>query len=142
MNILIVNGPNLNLLGEREPKVYGSETLADLEHWITQHQAVHGHTLKFYQSNHEGQLIDFIQGNRKWAGGMILNAGALTHYSYALADAVTACQIPTVEVHISDIQKREEFRRHSVLKAVCVKQICGLGKLGYVNGIEFLLGNN
>ncbi|MCL4132312.1 UNVERIFIED_CONTAM: hypothetical protein GTU68_012686 [Idotea baltica] len=139
MKILIINGPNLNLLGEREPTIYGRETLEDLNAWIDNHQVTQNHELKFYQSNHEGELIDYLQGNRKWADGVVLNAGAYTHYSYALADGITACQIPTVEVHISDIHKREEFRKISVIQASCIKQITGLGKQGYIDAVEFLV---
>lgn len=138
MNILIINGPNLNLLGEREPEVYGSETLADLEQWIAEHDVSKGHELKFYQSNHEGALLDSMQANRQWADGLVINAGALTHYSYALADCITACQTPAVEVHISDIHARESFRKFSTLEAVCIEQISGHGKLGYVEAIQLL----
>lgn len=138
MKLLIVNGPNLNLLGEREPEIYGSETLQDLNNWIAQHEVAQDHELKFFQSNHEGVILDYLQGNRNWADGMVLNAGALTHYSYALADCITGCQVPTVEVHISDIHKREDFRKNSVIEAVCIKQISGLGKQGYIEGIQFL----
>ncbi len=138
MKLLIVNGPNLNLLGEREPQVYGSESLKDLNNWIAQHESVQGHQLKFFQSNHEGEILDYLQGNRQWADGVVLNAGALTHYSYALADCITACQAPTVEVHISDIHKREEFRKNSVIEAVCIKQISGFGKQGYIDAIKYL----
>lgn len=138
MKLLIVNGPNLNLLGEREPEVYGSESLDDLNAWIAAHDYAQGHQLKFFQSNHEGEILDYLQGNRKWADGIILNAGALTHYSYALADCITACQVRTVEVHISDIHKREDFRKNSVIEAVCIKQISGFGKQGYVDAIKFL----
>lgn len=138
MNILIINGPNLNLLGEREPEIYGSDTLQDLNDWIAKHPSSKGHTLKFYQSNHEGSILDTLQGNRKWADGVVINAGALTHYSYALADCITGCQIKAVEVHISDIHAREEFRKVSVLEAVCIKQISGHGKQGYIEAIELL----
>ena len=138
MKLLIVNGPNLNLLGEREPDVYGKETLQDLNEWIAMHEYTDEHELKFYQSNHEGEILDYLQGNRHWADGVVLNAGALTHYSYALADCITACQVPTVEVHISDIHKREEFRKVSVIEAVCIKQISGFGKNGYVDAIKAL----
>ena len=138
MRILIINGPNLNLLGEREPEIYGSESLTDLENWLARHTVSGGHDLKFFQSNHEGEILDFLQANRKWSEGVVINAGALTHYSYALADCITACQVPTVEVHISDIHKREDFRKKSVIQAVCIKQISGLGKQGYVDAIELL----
>lgn len=136
MKLLIINGPNLNLLGEREPEVYGDETLDDLNQWIA--KKANDHELKFYQSNHEGEILDYLQANRSWADGVVLNAGALTHYSYALADCITACQVPTVEVHISDIHKREAFRKNSVIEAACVKQISGHGKQGYVEAIDFL----
>lgn len=138
MKLLIVNGPNLNLLGEREPDVYGSETLQQLNRWIEEHELAQGHQLKFFQSNHEGEILDYLQGNRHWADGVVLNAGALTHYSYALADCITSCQVPTVEVHISDIHKREDFRKKSVIETVCIKQISGHGKQGYVDAIQHL----
>ena len=138
MKLLIVNGPNLNLLGEREPEIYGSDTLTDLNDWISNHEKTVNHQLKFFQSNHEGILLDFLHSNRRWADGVVLNAGALTHYSYALADCIAACQVPTVEVHISDIYKREEFRKKSVIQAVCDKQISGQGKQGYIAAVEYL----
>jgi 3-dehydroquinate dehydratase-2 len=138
MKILIINGPNLNLLGEREPDVYGSASLADINQWITGHDVSQGLELLFYQSNHEGELIDYLHAHRKSADGAVLNAGGLTHYSVALRDAITACQIPTVEVHISDIHAREEFRKVSVIQDVCVTQISGHGKAGYVEGIEVI----
>jgi len=139
MKILIVNGPNLNLLGEREPEVYGSESLADINQWIEGKRMGDGCKLKFFQSNHEGAIIDYLHANRTWADGVVLNAGALTHYSYALADAITACQIPAVEVHLSDIHQREDFRKISVIKAVCVEQISGHGKQGYLDAIDMLV---
>jgi len=138
MKILIVNGPNLNLLGEREPEVYGSETLADINQWIAEHQIAQGHELLFFQSNHEGRIIDFLHGHRKSADGAVINAGGLTHYSVALRDAIAGCQIPTVEVHISDIHAREDFRKVSMIEDVCLVQISGHGKQGYVEGIDFL----
>ena len=139
MKILIVNGPNLNLLGEREPDVYGSETLEDINQWISDHELAQGHDLHFYQSNHEGSIIDFLHGHRKSADGVVINAGGLTHYSIALRDAIAGCQIPTVEVHISDIHAREDFRKVSMIEDVCLLQISGHGKLGYVEGIDFLV---
>jgi len=138
MNILIVNGPNLNLLGEREPEVYGSETLQQVNDWIASQEVAQGHTLKFYQSNHEGQIIDTLQAHRRWADGLIINAGALTHYSIALRDAIVGCQLRAIEVHLSDIHAREDFRKSSVIEAVSEQQICGLGKQGYINAIEAL----
>ena len=138
MNILIINGPNLNLLGEREPEIYGSMDLDELNNWINQHPLCEGHKLKFYQSNHEGEIIDLMHSNRRVVDAMVLNAGALTHYSYALRDAISACQLPTVEVHISDIQSREDFRKLSVIEEVCIAQISGRGKQGYVDAIQLL----
>jgi len=141
MKLLIVNGPNLNLLGEREPEIYGSETLDDLNNWLAAEVAQLNSDIEllFFQSNHEGQIIDFLQEHRKTANGCVINAGALTHYSIALRDAIAGCQVPTVEVHISDIHKREEFRHHSVIKDVCLEQISGKGKQGYLMGVELLL---
>ncbi len=139
MKILIVNGPNLNLLGEREPEVYGNESLADINNWICNHDASTGHQLHFYQSNHEGQIIDYLHAYRKSAQGVVINPGGLTHYSIALRDAISGCQVPTVEVHISDIHSREPFRQVSMVKDVCIAQISGHGKLGYVEAIELLV---
>jgi len=135
MKILLVNGPNLNLLGEREPEVYGAETLADVNEWISQHAACRQHEFRFFQSNHEGALIDELQNNRHWADGYVLNPGGLTHTSVSLRDAVSACQVPAVEVHLSDIYSRESFRHVSMLKDVCITQVSGLGKQGYVDAI-------
>lgn len=138
MKLLIVNGPNLNLLGEREPEVYGSESLQDVNDWIAAQAEAKGHELKFYHSNHEGRIIDTLQANRQWADGVVINPGGLTHYSVALRDAIAGCQVPTVEVHISDIHAREEFRQVSMVKDVCIKQISGKGKQGYVDAISVL----
>ena len=142
MKILIINGPNLNLLGEREPEVYGNDNLADLNNWLREHESSQEHDLKFYQSNHEGQIIDMIQGHRKSVDGLVINPGGLTHYSIALRDAIVGCQIPTVEVHISDIHAREEFRKKSVIKDVCLQQISGLGKQGYIDAIKVLVNHH
>ncbi len=138
MKFLIVNGPNLNLLGEREPEIYGADTLADLTQWIAEHESAKSHELHFYQSNHEGQIIDFLHAHRTSADGVVINPGGLTHYSVALRDAIAGCQVPTVEVHISDIHAREEFRQVSMVKDVCMAQISGHGKLGYVEAIDLL----
>jgi len=139
MKILIIHGPNLNLLGEREPGIYGALTLAqinaELEILATKTQV----DVKFFQSNHEGQLIDFIHDNRKWADGILINPGAFTHYSYALRDAISGVNLPTVEVHLSDIQKREDFRKISVIAPVCIQQISGLGLQSYLKGFELLI---
>ena len=135
---LIIHGPNLNLLGEREPDVYGALTLHDLNAQIEEWCQQLGIDSKYYQSNHEGELIDFIHENRKWAHGIIINPGAFTHYSYALRDAIAGVQLPTVEVHLSDIFNREDFRKISVIKEVCIRQISGLGGNSYLSGIKYL----
>ena len=139
MKILIVNGPNLNLLGEREPEVYGYDSLADINKWIAEQTLSQSQTLHFYQSNHEGALIDYIQGHRHSAEGLIINPGGLTHYSVALRDAIAGCQIPTVEVHLSDVHAREDFRKISMIKDVCIEQIAGHGKQGYLLALKKLL---
>ena len=122
MNILVINGPNLSLLGDREPEIYGNDTLEELMMWLETSSDGRNHNFKFYQSNHEGVLIDAIHDERQWANGMIINAGALSHYSYAIRDAISATGIPTVEVHLSNIMGREDFRKISVIKDVCVQQ--------------------
>ena len=129
--ILVVNGPNLNLLGEREPEIYGSATLADVEQMVRDACAPYGLEVLAYQSNWEGALIDFLQEHRADARGVILNAGALTHTSHALHDCIRSLPCPTIEVHISNVHAREEWRGRSVLAAACVGQIVGLGISGY-----------
>ncbi|HBR09768.1 TPA: type II 3-dehydroquinate dehydratase [Candidatus Acetothermia bacterium] len=138
--ILVLHGPNLNLLGRREPEVYGTMTLAELNREIERFAASKRVKVRIYQSNHEGKLIDLINEHVDWAEGIVINPAALTHYSYALRDAVAAVGIPTVEVHLSDIERREPFRRRSVIKQVCVGQIHGKGLQSYLRGIELLLG--
>lgn len=138
--LLVLHGPNLNLLGEREPEVYGSMTLAELNKKLKAHAKAAGCELRIQQSNSEGDLIDLLHKNRKWADGVVFNPGAYTHYSYALRDAVAAVQIPTVEVHLSDIHKREDFRKISVIAPVCVRQISGLGFQSYTSAIDHLKG--
>ena len=139
MNILVINGPNLNLLGTRDPEIYGTETLEELMMWLENSTEGKKHQFKFYQSNHEGDIIDCIHKNQKWTEGMIINAGALTHYSYSIRDAIEAVGIQTIEVHISDIKNREEFRKISVLEEVCLAQVYGLGKLSYLEGLKILI---
>ena len=139
MNILVINGPNLNLLGSRNPEIYGVETLNDLMSWLENTPEGLKQSFKFFQSNHEGKIIDFIHENKDWMEGLIINAGALTHYSYAIRDAIEGIGISTVEVHISDIKNREEFRKKSVLEDVCLHQIYGMGKLSYLEGLKILL---
>ena len=129
--ILILNGPNLNLLGVREPQVYGSETLADIEEACLERANSLGLEIEFRQSNHEGQLVDWIQEARESADGIILNAGALTHTSVALLDALSAAELPVIEVHLSNIFRRESFRHHSYVSLAANGVICGLGAQGY-----------
>ncbi len=139
MNILVINGPNLNLLGVREPDVYGSETLIDIENWLNEQPEADSHSITWFQSNHEGELIDHLHEAMGKFESIIINPGAFTHYSYALRDAIAAVNIPTVEVHLSDINNREDFRKVSVIKDVCLDQISGLGKIGYLKGIQRLI---
>jgi 3-dehydroquinate dehydratase-2 len=129
--ILVVNGPNLNLLGEREPAIYGSATLADVEQIVRDACAPYGLEVMAYQSNWEGALIDFLQEHRTEAQGVILNAGAFTHTSHALHDCLRTLPCPTIEVHISNVHAREAWRRESVLAPACIGQIVGLGVSGY-----------
>ena len=139
MKILVVNGPNLNMLGIREPDHYGRETYADLVEKIKQHCAQRGIEAELYQSNHEGALVDKIQEAYGSADGIVINPGAYTHTSIALLDAVKAVGIPTVEVHISKVEEREDFRQISYIRLACVKTITGHGTQGYLEAIDFLL---
>ena len=141
MNFAVINGPNLNLLGEREPDVYGNETLEELMLWLEKSPTGSGHSFKFFQSNHEGEIIDFIQDERHWSDGIIINPAAFTHYSYAIRDAISSVNIPTVEVHLSDILTREDFRQLSVIKHVCIAQVSGMGKNSYMEGLKILIDN-
>lgn len=141
-NFIVVHGPNLNLLGEREPEVYGTMTLADINAEIRKYAGDFGFELKFFQSNSEGQLIDFIHEQRKWAHGIIINPGAYTHYSYALRDAISGVSLPAVEVHLSDITKREEFRKQSVIEDICAWRVMGLGYKGYLRAVQYFVAQN
>lgn len=136
--IFVLNGPNLNLLGEREPEIYGSRTAEDLEEMCRQRGTELGLDIDFRQSNFEGELIDWLQDARKAAEGVVLNAGALSHYSLAIADAVTIAGVPVVEVHISNIHAREEWRSHSVISPVAAGVILGLGVQGYLLALDAL----
>ena len=129
--IYVLNGPNLNLLGVREPDVYGHQTLADIRRRAESAAAATGLTLEFRQSNHEGQLIDWVQEAREKGAGLIVNAGGLTHTSVALLDALQAAELPVIEVHLSNIFRREPFRNHSYISLGATGVICGLGAAGY-----------
>ncbi|UWR28635.1 type II 3-dehydroquinate dehydratase [Sulfitobacter sp. W002] len=137
-SVLILNGPNLNLLGTRQPEVYGKTTLADVEALCAAETARLGLEMQFAQSNHEGALIDMIHEARGQHAGIILNAGAYTHTSIALMDAIASVELPVVEVHLSNIHARESFRHRSYIAPVAIGQICGFGVHGYVLAIQAL----
>lgn len=139
MNILVLHGPNLNLLGEREPKIYGRMTLPQLNARLRGHVKSSKVGLRIFQSNHEGRLIDLIHRHRRWANGLVFNPGAYTHYSYALRDAVSASGVPTIEVHLTDIKRREPFRRRSVIAPACLAQVSGKGVASYLEALDRLL---
>ncbi len=139
MKVLIINGPNLNLLGLRETDVYGTETLGDIENWLLDSVGSNEHEIDWYQSNHEGEIIDKIHMCIDNYNSIIINPGAYTHYSYAIRDAIISVKIPTVEVHLSDIKNREEFRKHSVIEDICSAQVTGHGKNGYLKAFQILL---
>ena len=136
MKFNIIHGPNLNFIGIREPEIYGHQTLEAINNEITAYAKENGHTVNFFQSNHEGAIIDAIQATH-FAGsdGIVINPGAFTHYSYAIHDALKGVSVPSVEVHLSAVHKREEFRKISVTAPACIGQISGFGADGYILGI-------
>ena len=137
--ILVMNGPNLNLLGTREPEIYGSLTLADIHERLRQRANEADLDIEFMQSNHEGVLVDAIQRARRTVDYIILNAGAFTHYSIALRDAIAAVNVPVIEVHLSNIHQREEFRHKSVIAPVVLGQIAGFGAESYMAALEIII---
>ena len=139
MKFLMINGPNLNNLGKRDPAMYGSDTLADIQARIQSKADDLGVEVDFFQSNHEGAIVDYLQASSASANGIVINAGALTHYGISMREALVDTGLPFVEVHMSNIHAREEFRHHSVFAALAVGQIAGLGWRGYLFALEFLV---
>ena len=139
MKIKVINGPNLNLLGMRDPRHYGRDTLAGIAERMEERAAEYGWTLEFFQSNCEGEIIDALHGARLDCDAVILNAGAYTHYSYAIRDAIEAIPIPVIEVHLSNIAARDEFRHKSVIAPVCRGSIAGFGSASYIVAMEAIL---
>ena len=140
MKILVINGPNLNILGKRNQKLYGKKTLADIETALKKQGEDLGVEIVSFQSNHEGKLIDFIQSNAPQAEGIIINPGAFTHYSYALRDALADTGLPVIEVHLSNIYAREDWRSKSIIAPIARGQISGLGWRGYISALRILVG--
>lgn len=139
--ILVLSGVNLNLLGTRQPEIYGRETLDEIQQRLQQHFAGRDVELRFFQSNHEGEIVEQIQQARTWADGIVLNPGAYSHYSIAIRDAIASVNLPVVEVHLSNIHARESFRHNLVVAPVCVGSIVGFGWRSYLWGVEALLAH-
>lgn len=140
MKILVINGPNLNLLGTREPEIYGSATLSSIEKEILEYaESFKGVEVEFFQSNHEGEIVDKIQSAKGLYDGIIINPAAYTHTSVAMADAIKAVNLPAVEIHLSNINSREDFRKKSITAPSCIGQISGFGKNGYLAGLFCLI---
>lgn len=136
MKILIINGPNLNLLGTREPEIYGSTTLSDIEKVISEYSKTFQNvSVEFFQSNHEGEIVEKIQSAKGVYDGIVINPAAYTHTSVAIADAIKAVSLPAVEIHLSNINKREDFRKNSITASSCIGQISGFGKNSYLAGL-------
>lgn len=140
-SLLLLNGPNLNMLGQRQPEIYGAATLPDVEAMCKAHAVKNGWTVKAFQSNSEGALVDAIQAARGEDAGIVLNAGAYTHTSVALRDAITSAEVPTVEVHLSNVHARESFRHHSYLTPVCLGVVAGFGTTSYLLAIDALIAH-
>lgn len=141
MRILVLNGPNLNMLGKREPSVYGNKTLGDIVRFLSTYADSKAIEISFFQSNFEGELINALHNANEDHDGIVFNPGAYTHYSYALRDAIASIRVPVLEVHISNVHAREEFRATSVTAPVCIGQISGLGFLGYKLAIDFFINS-
>ena len=131
MNILLIHGPNLNLLGKRQPEIYGTQTLDNINHYLIQVAQKQGIELKTFQSNHEGEIVSEIGANIDWANGILINPAAYTHTSIAIRDALSAVSLPVIEIHLSNIYKREDFRHHSYVSPIAVGVICGFGNHSY-----------
>ncbi len=139
LNILVLNGPNLNLLGEREPGIYGSTSLAEINKDLKKLGSTLGVNLRFYQRNGEGELVDILHAQRKWADALLINPAAYTHTSVAIRDAIAAVALPAIEIHLSDIRKREAFRKISFVRDVCIGRVMGKGPAGYGEALRLLV---